>query len=132
MKSDDQTIEVEITIVPAKGRQGGQRRGTSESKMPDPPRIPRIARLMALAIKFQGMIDRREVQDYAEIARLGYVTRARLTQIMNLLLLAPDIQEHLLSLPCSSAVRETHLRGTASDIHWVEQRRRFEDAVASI
>ena len=54
---------------------------------------------MALAIKFQDMVDRGEVRDYAEIARLGYVTRARLTQIMNLLLLAPDIQEHLLALP---------------------------------
>jgi hypothetical protein len=61
-----------------------------------PTRIPRIARLMALAIKFQDMVDRGEVRDYADIARLGYVTRARLTQIMNLLLLAPDIQEGIL------------------------------------
>jgi hypothetical protein len=37
------------------------------------------------------MIERGEVRDYADLARLGYVTRARLTQIMNLLLLAPDI-----------------------------------------
>ena len=91
-------------------------------------RIPRITRLMALAIKFQDMVDRGEVRDYADIARLGYVTRARLTQIMNLLLLAPDIQESLLSMPCSSELRETRLRGIASDIHWAEQRRRFDDA----
>jgi hypothetical protein len=51
---------------------------------------------MALAIKFQDMVDRGEVRDYADLARLGYVTRARLTQIMNLLLLAPDIQERVL------------------------------------
>ncbi len=38
----------------------------------------------------------KEVRDYADLARLGYVTRARLTQIMNLLLLAPDIQDALL------------------------------------
>lgn len=93
-----------------------------------PMRIPRITRLMALAIKFQDMVDRGEVRDYADIARLGYVTRARLTQIMNLLLLAPDIQESLLSMPCSSELRETRLRGIASDIHWAEQRRRFDDA----
>ncbi len=61
-----------------------------------PPRIPRITRLMALAIKFQDMIDRGEVKDYADLARLGFVTRARVTQIMNLCLLAPDIQEQLL------------------------------------
>lgn len=36
--------------------------------------IPRITRLMALAIKFQEMIDRREVKDYAELARLGFIT----------------------------------------------------------
>ena len=59
---------------------------------------------MALAIKLQNMVDCGEVRDYADLARLGYVTRARLTQIMNLLLLAPDIQEHLLSLPSSIAV----------------------------
>jgi hypothetical protein len=62
------------------------------------PRIPRIARLMALAIKFQDMINRGEVRDYADLARLGYVTRARITQIMNLLLLAPDIQEEIMGL----------------------------------
>lgn len=93
---------------------------------PATPRIPRIARLMALAIKFQEMVDVREVRDYAEIARLGYVTRARLTQIMNLLLLAPDIQEHLLALPSAGAVRETHLRDVAAIIDWFEQRRVFE------
>jgi hypothetical protein len=48
---------------------------------------------MALAIKFQDMVDRGEVHDYADLARLGFVSRARITQIMNLLNLAPDIQE---------------------------------------
>ena len=81
---------------------------------------------MALAIKFQGMVDSGEVRDYAEIARLGYVTRARLTQIMNLLLLAPDIQEHLLALPSAAALSETHLRDIAAIIDWFEQRRLFE------
>jgi hypothetical protein len=47
---------------------------------------------MALAIKFQDMVDRGEVRDYADLARLGYISRARITQKMNLLNLAPDIQ----------------------------------------
>jgi hypothetical protein len=51
---------------------------------------------MALAIKFQEMVDRGEVRDYADLARLGCVTRARITQIMNLLNLAPDLQEQIL------------------------------------
>lgn len=69
MKSDGQTLEVEITIPPAKGRKGG--RSPAVPKVPDPPRIPRIARLMALAIKFQDMVDHGDVRDYADIARLG-------------------------------------------------------------
>jgi hypothetical protein len=62
-------------------------------------RVPRISRLMALAIRFDDLLRRGQVKDYAELARLGHVTRARATQIMNLLNLAPDIQEALLFLP---------------------------------
>lgn len=54
---------------------------------------------MALAIRFNGLIHSGEVADYAELARLSHVSRARITQIMNLLLLAPDIQEAMLFLP---------------------------------
>ena len=59
-------------------------------------RIPRLARLLALAIRLEGLIREEATRDYAELARLGRVTRARMTQIMNLLHLAPDIQEAIL------------------------------------
>jgi hypothetical protein len=59
-------------------------------------RIPRISRYMALAIHFEELIRQGIVTDYADLARLGHVTRARITQIMNLRLLAPEIQEELL------------------------------------
>jgi hypothetical protein len=113
-------MEVEITLAPAKGRRGGRKPGL---KAPDPPRIPRIGRLMALAIKFQDMVDRGEVRDYADLARLGYVTRARLTQIMNLLLLAPDLQEQLLF--SSTTVEERRLRNVVRLVEWREQRKCF-------
>ena len=64
----------------------------------EPGRVPRIAKLMALAIRFDGLIRDGVVRDYAELARLGRVSRARLTQIMNLLMLPPDIQEEILFL----------------------------------
>lgn len=64
-----------------------------------PGRVPRVARLMALAIRFEGLIANGDVADYAELARLANVSRARITQVINLLLLAPDIQEALLFLP---------------------------------
>lgn len=90
-----------------------------------PMRIPRIARLMALAIKFQDMVDRGEVRDYADIARLGYVTRARLTQIMNLLLLAPDIQEEIMGMAqvtSETTHAERHVRSAVKFVLWDRQR----------
>ena len=90
-----------------------------------PGRVPRVARLMALAIKFEDMIARCEIRDYADLARLGYVSRARITQIMNLLNLAPDIQEEILFLPPAfgrGPITERHLRRLSSMIDWGEQR----------
>jgi hypothetical protein len=87
------------------GRRGaGARREIRSGSPPPAPtlaagRVPRIARLMALAIHFGQLIRDGDVRDYADVARLGHVTRARVTQIMNLLLLAPDIQEEILFLP---------------------------------
>ena len=74
-------------------------------------KVPRVARLFALAHEFQRMLDSGEVESMAELARLGRVSRARITQIMDLLMLAPEIQEQVL---CSSlesriiAFRELH------------------------
>ena len=66
------------------------------------------------------------VKDYAELARLGQVTRARLTQIMNLLDLAPDIQEEILFLPLVAAEREAvserGVRKVTAIADWQKQR----------
>ncbi len=90
-------------------------------------RTPRIARLMALAIHFEEKIRSGGVSDFGEIARLGQVTRPRITQIMNLLLLAPDIQEELLALPMSvvgkDLVTEKKLRQIVALVAWDDQRR---------
>ena len=72
--------------------------------------IPRIARLMALAIRFEGLLRDQTIRDYAELARLGRVSRARMTQIMKLLDLAPDIQEQILFLPLVQGLNERNLR----------------------
>jgi hypothetical protein len=68
----------------------------SDESKPALERIPRISHYMALAIHFEDLIRRGIVTDYADLARLGHVTRARITQIMNLRLLAPEIQQELL------------------------------------
>src|SRR5689334_20405049 len=69
-------------------------------------RIRRVARLTAVALNIEGMIREGEVKDYAELARLGRVTRARISQIMSLLNLATDIQEAVLFLPRIDRGRE--------------------------
>jgi hypothetical protein len=88
--------------------------------------VPRIARLMALAIRFDRLLRAEEFRDYAELARLGRVTRARMTQIMKLLDLAPDIQEQVLFLPSLKGLNERNLRPIVSRIDWNEQRRMFQ------
>jgi hypothetical protein len=91
--------------------------------------IPRIARLMALAIRFEGLLRNETIRDYAELAHLGRVTRARMTQIMKLLLLAPDIQEQILFLPLTKGLNERNLRPIVSRIGWHEQRRMFQEII---
>ena len=61
-------------------------------------RPARVAVMLALAHKIQEAIDRGVVQDQAEAARRLGVSRARLTQLLDLTLLAPGIQEELLFL----------------------------------
>jgi hypothetical protein len=93
---------------------------------PEPGNVPRVARLMALAIHFDALLRRGEVPDYAAVARLGQVTRARMSQIMDLLHLAPDIQEGLLFLPRTQRGRdpitEHDLRPIAAIADWERQR----------
>ena len=60
-------------------------------------KVPRVTRLLALAHKFERMLARGEVASMADLARAGRVTRARLSQIMDLVLLAPDIQDEIMS-----------------------------------
>lgn len=69
-------------------------------------RVPRVARFMALAIHLDRLVRSGSIANYAELARLGHVTRARVTQIMNLLHLAPGIQEEILFLPLTERGRD--------------------------
>jgi hypothetical protein len=72
----------------------------------EPGRAPRLARLMALAIRFEHLLDNGVIADYADLARLGHVGRTHITHIMNLRLLAPDIQEQILFLPRTQRGRD--------------------------
>src|SRR5262245_51506757 len=84
--------------------------GHAEPRAVEPGRVPRVARLMALAIKFDGYLRSGKVTDYAALAELGHVTRARISQIMNLLNLATDIQEAILFAPRTARGRSEERR----------------------
>jgi len=99
-------------------------------------RVPRVSRLMALAIRLDGYLREGVVTDQAELARLGHVIRARITQIMNLLHLAPDIQEAVLFLPRVAEGRdpitERDLRPIAAEMDWDRQRRMWAGVATSL
>jgi hypothetical protein len=122
-------VTLDFTVHFTSGR-AGQRVMHAGAKPPPPAvpegRIPRIAKLMALAIRFEDLVRRGEVADFAELAELGQVTRARVSQIVNLLNLAPDIQEEILLLaPVAGdrdAVSERELRSIAAEPGWDRQR----------
>ena len=92
--------------------------------------VPRLARLMALAIRCDALVRAGPIANYAELARLAHVSRARITQILNLLHLAPDIQEELLYLEGHSrnpgGILLAHLQGLAAIPDWRQQRRRWQ------
>ena len=118
-------------IVERQIRFGQERRGRKKAQQAsatDKPtsRVPRVAKLMALAIRFDRLIRDGVVADQSELARIGQVSRARLTQIMNLLSLAPCIQEQLLLMPPTHGrelLTEKHLRPIAANSDWRDQTR---------
>lgn len=94
-------------------------------------RIPRVTRMLALAHRIDGMIRASELRDLADAAcRLG-LTRARVTQITSLLLLAPEIQEAILDLPPVTRgrdpVSERSLRAIVAEPDWETQRRLWNE-----
>jgi hypothetical protein len=121
------------------GRTGHKklREGKPKPEKPEemePAGPSRVARLLALAHHFDDMIRQGVVRDQAEIARLMQVTRAWVTRIMNLLYLAPDIQEQILhsrSGFTGIAVSARHAQAIACEVSWAGQRDIWRDLVHS-
>jgi hypothetical protein len=93
-------------------------------------RPPRVTCLLALAHRFEALVRSGEVRDYADLARVGRVSRARVSQIVKLLMLAPSIQEYILWLPPRTAgeesITERDLRKIVCEPRWDRQRLLFE------
>ncbi len=97
-----------------------QRRGRLAERRP-----ATVAKRLALAHRLDAEIQAGVYEDQADVARQHGLTRARLTQLMNLLLLAPDIQEELLALEVPAGrepISERALRPLTETLLWSEQR----------
>jgi hypothetical protein len=129
-------IKMKRTVQFQRGRQGRRRITDPSSERNQIPsgRVPRISRLMSLAIRFDRLIQDGVVSDQSELARLAHVTQPRMTQIMNLLHLAPDIQETILFLPRvmsgRDSIHEKMLRPISAEVSWRKQRRMWKKASA--
>ncbi len=97
------------------------------------PRISRVARLMALALRFEKLVQSGEIKDYAQLARLGRVASARISQIMNLLQLAPDLQERVLFFTRPTRGRDSmhlaRLQPIAAVMNWRTQRQLWRERI---
>src|SRR4051812_40123453 len=123
MHADGPVLECSVSFK----RNAHARRPVRVRLEPTGGRVPRVARLMALSVKLEGQIRAGELRDWAEVANLAHVTRARASQIAALLLLAPDIIEAILHLPLvergRDPVTERDLRHMVSIVSWSKQRR---------
>jgi hypothetical protein len=133
------TRPVQITKEVHFGRRKSGRKVLQDGPQEPPQdlgRVPRVSRLLALAIHMDQLCHLQVVTDYADLARLAMVTRARMTQIMNLLLLAPDIQEEILFLPLSFSgkdqITEKRLRPITRVPDWRKQRVLWSELLASL
>ena len=103
------------------------RKGASSKKQPLPNEdLPRLTRLLALAHRWNRLIEEGVVTNYSEISRMMGLSRARVTQIMDLLYLAPNIQEEILLPMCAEKkeleVSERAMRQITRIPSWTEQR----------
>ena len=120
-------LDVEVAFY----RRGGVAKTRfSEEPEPEPAKRPlRVAQMLALAYEMDRLIETGVVADRAEMARVTGFSDSRVSQIMNLLWLAPDIQEALLITEIADGrdvVTGKELMPIARCTSWAEQRRRFE------
>ncbi len=128
MNIGDSSVEIQFPL------HGSIRAGRNSAITTGSGRLPRVSQVMALAIQFQDMIQRGEVRDYADLARLGCLTRERMSQIMELVWLAPDIQQEILEFAANGSrfpINEVAARRIAASLAWSDQRRAWSTLTSS-
>ena len=134
MNGTNERLVVEVELHTQRAEKGA--RILVEGPAPaDTPvgRVPRVSKLMALALSIEARVRVGELESYAHVAELGHVTRARITQIVNLVNLAPEIIEELLFLPRIETGRDLFLlrdlQPVAQELDWKKQRKLWRELV---
>ena len=138
---DSRTREVGVTLtdgsrfaytLPLAKRPGVRRTFENQASV---GRVPRVSRLMALAVRFNELLSQGTARNHSQLAQLGHASRARVSQILMLTNLAPTIQETLLFLPKTvrgrDRITERSLRGIATLVDWDAQIQLFRRWLAS-
>ena len=94
-------------------------------------RVPRISKLLALAIKMSDLLREGKVEDFSAMAEIGHISKPRLSQILSLTNLSPEIQETLLFLPKTyrgrDSITEKLIRPVAAQVDWTAQQTLFRE-----
>jgi hypothetical protein len=129
------TVELSFHLANVGERTGGFRRVVRQGAEPTPAapvapisgRIPRIAKLMALAIRCDQLLRSGTVPDASALAKLAHVSQPRMTQILNLTLLRRTSRMSLLFLPLveegKPEISEKGMRRVCREMDWRQQRK---------
>ncbi|MCA9137970.1 MAG: hypothetical protein KDB00_14460 [Planctomycetales bacterium] len=133
------TVKTKLNLkLASKGRRTLRTQSKEEPvEKPKPKgKIPRISRLVALAIEFDEMLRSGAANDATDLAEMYDITQPRMSQIISLALLAPDIQETLLNLPRETAgrsqIHEKALRPICSQVDFDRQREMWNELIAQV
>jgi hypothetical protein len=135
--NSSERLVVEVELRTERGDKGARVfvPGPEPVQMPA-GRVPRISKLMALALSIEKRVKAGELESYAHVAELGHVTRARITQIVNLVNLAPDIVEEILFLPRTETGRDLfllrELQPIAQELDWRKQRKLWRELASRV
>jgi hypothetical protein len=119
-------IECQLPVSTRKPSHRAETPTPNEQKRPV-GRVLKVARWLALALHYDRLIQVGVIEDAATLARQTQLTRARISQILNLVFLAPDIQEAVLNWPRITTGRDpitlSDLQKLALTLDWTEQRK---------
>ena len=129
------SIKMDVHFTPGNHNHRLLRKG-KQPKHSKSTRLPRITRLMALALRYEGLLDQGLVKSHQELADLAGVERSQISTILRFRLLAPDIQEWLLNLPetekGNDPVGMIELRSIAATPSWEKQREQVHGLIPEL